>query len=101
MVLRELENNFAQLESKILKINKDYKNLVQRYEDLVKEYALLERKYDEEKENHLKILEEYKKVKMTAAISGNPEHNKLMKSHINRLIKEIDACIAELQNAGM
>ena len=38
---------------------------------------------------------------MMAAISGNPEHNRLMKNHINRLIKEIDACIIQLQNTGM
>lgn len=101
MMLKELEKNFTQLEDKILKVNKDYKDLSQKYEELVKRNDLLEKKYEEEKEKHLKILEEYKKVKMTAAISGNPEHNRLMKSHINRLIKEIDACIAELQNTGM
>lgn len=100
-MLKELEKNFTQLEDKILKVNKDYKDLSQKYEELVKRNDLLEKKYEEEKEKHLKILEEYKKVKMTAAISGNPEHNRLMKSHINRLIKEIDACIAELQNTGM
>ena len=47
------------------------------------------------------LIEEQKKMKLTSAISGNPDHNRLMKSHINRLIKEIDVCIAELRNSGL
>ncbi len=100
-MLRDLEKNFEQLEVNILKINKDYISLSKKYEDLVSKYALLEKKYEEEKESSLKLLEEQKRIKMTAAISGNPEYNRLMKNHINRLIKEIDACIIQLQNTGI
>jgi len=47
------------------------------------------------------LKEEQKKIKLISAISGNPDHNRLMKNHINKLIKEIDACIAYLRNTGM
>ena len=43
----------------------------------------------------------HKNIKLYSAISGNPDHNRLMKNHINRLIKEVDHCIAELQNSGL
>ena len=72
-----------------------------KYGDLVEKYTQLKERYEAEKESNLKLLEEQKRIKMMAAISGNPEHNRLMKNHINRLIKEIDACIIQLQNTGM
>ncbi|MDO4763519.1 MAG: hypothetical protein Q4A00_03965 [Flavobacteriaceae bacterium] len=100
-MLTELDQNFALLEDKILKINKDYKKLSENFAELSEKYTLLEKKYNEEKEKHQKLLEEHKKVKLISAISGNPEHNRLMKNHINRLIKEIDACIAQLKNSGL
>ena len=78
----DLDKNFSVLRDKILKINKDYKELSKEYEDLQKKYDLLKGKYEEEQRE-------------------NPDHNRLMKNHINKLIKEIDACIAYLRNTGM
>ena len=100
-MLKELENNFSELERKISNVNKDYRNLYTKYRDLEKEYAELQSKYDEERKKSQVLAEEQKKIKLYSAISGNPEHNRLMKSHINRLIKEVDFCIAELQNSGL
>lgn len=97
----ELEQNFSTLRAKILKINKDYKNLLEKYNDLEEKYNLLKGKYDETQEKNQKLIEEQKQIKLISAISGNPDHNRLMKNHINRLIKEIDACIAHLRNTGM
>lgn len=100
-MLTELDQNFALLEDKILKINKNYKELSKNFAELSEKYALLEKKYNEEKEKNQKLLEEQRNIKLISAISGNPEHNRLMKAHINRLIKEIDACIAQLKNSGL
>lgn len=97
-MLTELDKNFSLLEDKILKINKSYKDLSQKYTELSEKYTLLEEKYEGMKEENQKLLEEQKRIKLISAISGNPEHNRLMKNHINRLIKEIDACIMMLQN---
>ena len=97
----ELEQNFSILRSKILKINKDYKDLLEEYEELGKKYDLLKVKYDETQQKNQELVEEQKQIKLISAISGNPDHNRLMKNHINRLIKEIDACIAHLKNKGM
>ena len=69
------------------------------YEDDI-EY-ILKLKYEEEHKKNQELIEQQKKIKLISAISGNPDHNRLMKNHINRLVKEIDACIAQLQNSGL
>ena len=61
----------------------------------------LQKKYDEEREKNQVLAVEQKNIKLYSSLSGNPEHNRLMKNHINRLVKEIDSCIAQLQNSGL
>ncbi|MDP9961490.1 MULTISPECIES: hypothetical protein [Chryseobacterium] len=100
-MLQDLENNFSELEKKILLLQKNYKNLTERLSELTVEHEALKTKYDEERRRNQVLAEEQKNIKLYSAISGNPEHNRLMKNHINRLVKEIDFCIAQLQNSGL
>lgn len=100
-MLKELENNFSLLEKKIFDIKKKHQSLLERYAVLSEDYENLKVKYDEQHKENQGLLEEQKKIKLISAISGNPDHNRLMKNHINRLVKEIDACIAQLQNSGL
>ncbi|MBW8359178.1 MAG: hypothetical protein K0M63_05160 [Weeksellaceae bacterium] len=100
-MLKELENNFSELEKKISNVSKSYRTLYEKYAELDKEHEELKKKYDEERKKSQVLAEEQKKIKLYSAISGNPEHNRLMKNHINRLMKEVDFCIAELQNSGL
>lgn len=100
-MLNELEKKFSELESRILSISKKYKSLNEKHSELQQDFIELKNKYDEEKKVSQELIEEQKKIKLISALSGNPEHNRLMKNHINRLVKEIDACIAQLQNSGM
>ena len=100
-MLKDLENNFSVLEKKILNVSKNYQNLNEKYLELSREHELLKKKYDEERKKSQVLAEEQKNIKLYSAISGNPEHNRLMKNHINRLVKEIDFCIAQLQNSGL
>ena len=100
-MLKDLENNFSVLEKRILNVSKNYQNLNERYQELNQEHEELKRKYDEERRKNQVLAEEQKNIKLYSAISGNPDHNRLMKTHINRLIKEVDNCIAELQNSGL
>ena len=100
-MLQDLENNFSELERKIFLLQKNYKNLTERLSDLTVEHKELKTKYDEERRRNQVLAEEQKNIKLYSAISGNPEHNRLMKNHINRLVKEIDFCIAQLQNSGL
>ena len=100
-MLKDLENNFSVLEKKIVSVTKNYRNLDEKYAELSKEHDELKKKYEEEKRKSQVLAEEQKNIKLYSAISGNPDHNRLMKNHINRLIKEVDNCIAELQNSGL
>lgn len=100
-MLKDLENNFAQLENKVLNIKKNYVNLSDKFSELRREHEELKMKYDEERRKNQVLAEEQKNIKLYSAISGNPDYNRLMKTHINRLIKEVDHCIAELQNSGL
>ncbi|MBS1571995.1 MAG: hypothetical protein JST62_06345 [Bacteroidetes bacterium] len=100
-MLKELDSHFVELEKKISNLQKDYQKLKEALSYLDKEHEELKLKYDQEKMKNQLMAEEQKNLKLHAAISGNPEHNRLMKNHINRLIKEVDACIAQLQNSGL
>ena len=100
-MLKDLENNFSLLEKKILAVSKNYQSLNETYLELNQEHEELKMKYEEERKRNQVLAEEQKNIKLYSAISGNPDHNRLMKSHINRLMKEVDYCIAELQNNGL
>ena len=100
-MLKDLENNFSVLEKRILNISKNYQNLDEKYQELNQEHEELKKKYDEERRKNQVLAEEQKNIKLYSAISGNLDHNRLMKNHINRLIKEVDNCIAELQKSGL
>ncbi len=100
-MLKDLENNFSILEKKILAVSKNYQNLNESYLELNKVHEELKMKYEEERKRNQVLAEEQKNIKLYSAISGNTDHNRLMKNHINRLIKEVDYCIAELQNSGL
>ena len=100
-MLSDLENNFSLLEKKILTVSKNFQNLNERFQELNQEHQALKERYEEERKKNQVLAEEQKNIKLYSAISGNPDHNRLMKNHINRLIKEVDYCIAELQNTGL
>ncbi|KGT10066.1 hypothetical protein NV63_02650 [Elizabethkingia anophelis] len=92
---------FVSLEKKILRLTANYKNLSEKYAELSDKYEKLRMKYEDESSKNEELQEEQRRIKLMSAISGNPEHNRLMKNHINRLVKEIDSCIAQLQNTGI
>ena len=100
-MLKDLESNFSLLEKRILILKKHYQNLREEYDTLSKDFEEMKQKYDVERRKSQELAEEQKNIKLQSAISGNPEHNRLMKNHINRLIKEVDNCIAQLQNSGL
>ena len=100
-MLSELENNFVQLEKKLVKLHKTHISLLDKYAELSKDYKQLQEEFDEEKKRNRVLAEEQKDLKLYSAISGNADHNKLMKNHLNKLIKEVDFCIAELRNSGL
>lgn len=100
-MLKDLENDFSVLERRILSLKKDYQDLQSQLAELTAEHKKLQDKLALERRRSQQLEEEHKSIKLHSAISGNPDHNRLMKNHINRLIKEVDLCIAELQHKGL
>ena len=100
-MLQDLENNFSVLEKKVLNLHKNYKNLSEQFTELSLEYEQMKKKYEEERKKNQELAEEQKNIKLYSALSGNQDHNRLMKNHINRLVKEVDTCILQLQNSGL
>ena len=100
-MLNDLGNNFSLLEKKILELKRNYDTLKEEYDMLSEDFSKMKEKYEEERKRNQVLVEEQKEIKLQSAISGNPEYNRLMKNHINRLIKEIDMCIAQLKNTGL
>lgn len=100
-MLQELENNFSELEKRLSTLYKSHQTLLENFAELNNEHNELRLRYDEERKKNQVLAEEQKNIKLYSAISGNPEHNRLMKNHINRLVKEVDFCIAQLQNSGL
>lgn len=97
----ELDQNFSELEKKIQKMANRLKDMKESVNHLAEQNAELKKELYEERKKSQELAEEHKKIKLYSAVSGNPEHNRLMKNHINRLIKEVDFCIAQLQNTGL
>lgn len=100
-MLSELEENFSRLEKRILAVSRKYQSLNEKFQELSEEHKQLKQKYEEEQKRSRTLVEEQKNIKLYSALAGNPEHNRLMKNHLNRLVKEIDLCIAQLQNSGL
>ena len=100
-MLSELENNFSVLEKKIQNLYKKFRILSEKHAETSEELEKVKEDYAEEKRRNQILAEENKELKLYSALSGNAEHNRLMKNHINRLVKEIDMCVSELQNSGL
>lgn len=96
--MEEFELYFSELEKKIFDLRKRNHDLKRDYDELSEEHQKLKGKYQKMKEEYHKKVEENKEIKLVSAISGNPEYSKLMKIHLNRLIKEVDECIKEFKN---
>lgn len=83
--------------SELSNLNKSLLNKIKYLEDLLlkNENQLILK----EKENK-ELEEQNRRLKTVNAFSGSNEHKKLMKLQMNRMIKEIDTCIAELKNTN-
>lgn len=100
-MLNSLDESFTQIEKKLLAVKKKYQQLQEQFAELSEDYEQMQLKYEAERKKNQELAEEQKTIKIRSAIAGNPDHNRLMKNHINRLVKEVDACIAQLQNSGL
>ncbi|MDM1063223.1 hypothetical protein HXZ62_11750 [Empedobacter falsenii] len=85
-ILKGAENSIQELEKLQNEIN-----------SLKEENARLKNKLRDSQANNLNLNEEVKRLKVVNAMSGNQEYKQMMKQRMNKLIKEVDTCIAQIK----
>ena len=99
-VLSQLEKN-----KDILKLagnsEKEFDILRKEIETLKEENARLKNKLRDSQTNNLNLNEEVKRLKVVNAMSGNQEYKQMMKQRMNKLIKEVDTCIAQIKTNNL
>ena len=76
---------------------KEFSFLRKEIETLKEENARLKNKLRDSQTNNLNLNEEVKRLKVVNAMSGNQEYKQMMKQRMNKLIKEVDTCIAQIK----
>ena len=84
--MKGAENSIQELEKLQNEIN-----------SLKEENARLKNKLRDSQANNLNLNEEVKRLKVVNAMSGNQEYKQMMKQRMNKLIKEVDTCIAQIK----
>jgi len=86
-------------------LKKKVNDLVSRYEETQRDLVTLRSEKEEiekelgHKEERLNKLEqEYNKLQLSGAIKGDEESTRVARKRINKLVREIDKCIALLNN---
>jgi predicted nuclease with TOPRIM domain len=95
--MMEEKINFNELESKVLDLLENYQNIKSDLAKLQEENTRLKNKLRDSQVNNLSLTDEVKRLKVVNAMSGNQEYKKMMKLKMNKLIKEVDSCIAQIK----
>ncbi|HEY4538428.1 MAG TPA: hypothetical protein VIG94_00265 [Faecalibacter sp.] len=95
--MMEEKINFNALESKVLDLLENYQNIKSDLAKLQEENTRLKNKLRDSQVNNLNLTDEVKRLKVVNAMSGNQEYKKMMKLKMNKLIKEVDSCIAQIK----
>jgi len=85
------------LESKVIGLLENYQNIKKELVSLEEENARLKNKLRDSQVHNLNLMDEVKRLKVANAMSGNQEYKKMMKLKMNKIIKEVDTCIAQIK----
>ena len=88
---------FNELESKVLDLLENYTKIKEELVVLESENKRLKNKLRDSQVHNLNLMEEVKRLKVVNGMSGNQEYKKMMKLKMNKLIKEVDSCIAQIK----
>lgn len=95
--MMEENKDFNALESKVLDLLENYQKIKQELTHLEQENGRLKNKLRDSQVHNLNLMDEVKRLKVVNAMSGNQEYKKMMKLKMNKLIKEVDSCIAQIK----
>ncbi len=89
---------FKQLEAKVLALLERHQNIMNERNELQIQVDVLKEKLNQTRSENIALTDQVNHLKMLSAMSGSQEHRKMMKLKMNKLIKEVDACIAQIKN---
>ncbi len=96
--MNQNDQNFIKLEQGVRRLVVAYKDVIKEKETLEKEIEALNKKISLLQSDALSMKNDNDRLKMTTALLGDETHRRLMKTRVNRLIKELDVCITQLKN---
>lgn len=92
------ETNFINLKEKLYQLVDAYKSCKKENQALTEEIQTLNNNLKISRQEVLKMKDENEGLKVANALLGDQEHRRLMKLRVNKLIKELDVCIAQVKN---
>lgn len=92
------EKHFILLERNIRRLVEEHRVLKEINEALSEEIEVLKSSLKTSRQEHLTLKDENEQLKVANAMLGNEEHRRLMKLRVNKLIKELDVCMAQIKN---
>ncbi|MGB6082895.1 hypothetical protein [Moheibacter sp.] len=96
--MNQNESNFIKLEQKLYQLVGAYKDIKKEKESLEEEVGALKENLKLSRSEALKLKDDNDRLKVANAMLGDDEHRRLMKLRVNKLIKELDVCIAQVKN---
>jgi|SRR5690606_17607641 len=96
--MNQSESNLNILEQKLYRLVEAFRGIKKEKLSLKEEIDLLKGKLKESRSEVIKLKDENDRLKVAAAMRGEDEHQRLMKLRVNKLIKELDNCIAQIKN---
>lgn len=96
--MSESKEKFIQLEEKLSQLIQAYRDIKTENETLIDEVKVLQENLRSARQEQLKMKDEIDQLKVSNALLGDKEHRRLMKLRVNKLIKELDVCIAQVKN---
>lgn len=96
--MNQNESNFIKLEQKLYQLVGAYKDIKKEKETLQEEVEVLKQNLKASRTEVLKLKDNNERLKVANAMLGDQEHRRLMKLRVNKLIKELDVCIAQVKN---
>ena len=95
--MKELSEVVVALEGKVNSLVQEYTKIKTKNEELFDLVEELQGKLKEKNAEILHLREKYQRTKVASALSGGDEGVRETKLKINRLVREIDSCIALMQ----
>jgi len=89
--------NFMKLEKGVRRLAAAYKDIIKEKKTLEEEIEALNKKLSVMQSEALTMKSDNDRLKVASALLGDENHRRLMKTRVNRLIKELDVCISQVK----